>query len=150
MKKFFLILLIIVFNILTSEKIPIRSAFSRIAVFINPVFQVNPIPQEPHILVGFTESDFKITNIVELYISLKYLTKTKEGTKCFNDLLAKGDFFKKKQFLISKLRAKELIERELFSQDRIQDRIVEPRFKIFLEKPFYSGQELAAIINRNL
>ena len=79
-------------------------------------------------------------------ISLKELTKTKEGTKYFNDLLAKGDFFKKTQFLISKLRAKELIEIELFSQDRR----VEPRFEIFLKKPFYSGQELASIINRNL
>ena len=146
MKNFFLILLIIVFNILTSDEKTVKSAFSRPTVFINPVFKVNLIPQEPHILVGFAESDFKVTNIGELYISLKELTKTKEGTKYFNDLLAKGDFFKKKQFLISKLRAKELIESELFSQDRIQ----EPGFKIFLEKPFYSGQELAVIINRNL
>lgn len=146
MKKFVLILLIIVFNILTSENILIKSAFSKITVFINPVFQVNIITQELPILVGFTESDFKTTNIVELYISLKYLTKTKEGTKYFNDLLAKGDFLKKKQFLISKLRAKELIESELFSQDRIQ----EPGFKIFLEKPFYSGREIADIIDRNL
>lgn len=146
MKNFFLILLIIVFNTLTSDEKTAKSAFSRPTVFINPVFQVNTITKEPPILVGFTESDFKITNIGELYISLKELTKTKEGTKYFNDLLAKGDFYKKTQFLISKLRAKELIERELFSQDRR----VEPRFEIFLKKPFYSGQELAAIINRNL
>ena len=146
MKKFVSLLLIIVFNILTSDNILIKSAFSKTTVSINPVFKVNIITQEPPTLVGFTESDFKTTNIVELYISLKYLTKTKEGTKYFNDLLAKGDFFKKKQFLISKLRAKELIESELFSQDRIQ----EPGFKIFLEKPFYSGREIADIIDRNL
>ena len=146
MKNFFLILLIIIFNILTSDEKTVKSAFSKITVFINPVFQVNTITQEPPILVGFAESDFKVTNIGELYISLKELTKTKEGTKYFNDLLAKGDFLKKKQFLISKLRAKELIESELFSQDRIQ----EPGFKIFLEKPFYSGRELADIIDSNL
>ena len=146
MKNFFLILLIIVFNILTSDEKTVKSAFSKTTVSINPVFKVNIITQEPPTLVGFTESDFKTTNIVELYISLKELTKTKEGTKYFNDLLAKGDFFKKTQFLISKLRAKELIEIELFSQDRR----VEPRFEIFLKKPFYSGQELVDIINRNL
>jgi hypothetical protein len=146
MKNFFLILLIIIFNILTSDEKTVKSAFSKITVFINPVFQVNTITQEPPILVGFTESDFKITNIGDLYLSLKELTKTKEGTKYFNDLLAKGDFFKKKQFLISKLTAEKLIERELFSPHSI----IKPGFKIFLEKPFYSGQELAAIINRNL
>ena len=88
MKNFFLILLIIVFNSLTSDEKTAKSAFSRPTVFINPVFQVNTITKEPPILVGFTESDFKITNIGDLYISLKELTKTKEGTKYFNDLLA--------------------------------------------------------------
>ena len=146
MKNFFLILLIIVFNTLTSDEKTAKSAFSRPTVFINPVFQVNTITQEPPILVGFTESKFKITNIGDLYISLKELTKTKEGTKYFNDLLAKGDYFKRTQFLISKLTAGKLIEIELFSQDRI----VEPIFEIFLEKPFYSGQELADIINSHL